>query len=818
MFLRTRLIRDLTVVALIDSGCTHTCIRSDLWDVLQKRGAYLRPVTAEAIVANGQTAEIVGVTTLVIAILTPEGSKTWKGDCLLVKFLPHDAIIGCNTMRELECVLDFRSETLTLQPGGKPFRTEPEPDCVLDTVSGRYRDESAGLQFSSPEEIKIEQQKFFPLQIEHRLKLQGVVDTGSTATLIHNKFSFKLREMGKEINKYEGTLTQADGSMLQVLGRVRGTLSLKLLNEVIHWEGEFLLVDSLQHQAILGMDAIRGFGLEGFFNPDQEGMMFRVAGHTPDRPSFKRPWNKLGQERFSSVTGTSMGSSSVSEDTVASPTQEEQPLKLIKTTRGEENKMRIQNIETPSTEQEACNTKTGTRNKNVVNLRRLDLPMDPMGMVEDPEGHLSRLEIKALAVKIDPPREWDFDQITDPWYIKTRTEVGQCPEKSSTYSVEDNVLYRTIKTRRLGNPYVRRIVVPEEYRAQVLKENHEDPTSGHPGFHRTLKRLTLKYYWPRMTHSVGLHVKKCESCQKGKATNKRPAGLMHIPPTQPLPGQFWSADIAGPLPKSVGGYQYIVIFIDLCSRWPIAVPLRTVTAKTVTAAFTDHVVQQYGCPRLLLVDNGPQFCSRLLQNYCEERKIPIRYIPRYYARANPTERSIRNIKTMLAIYAKEENRLWSVYLPYVIFGLRTTINDATGFTPSRLFLGRELRSYYELSALDPPSDLEKFDPFQFEGKMSAEMEEILKKVQSCHEKAKRAQKKQYDLRRREVSYNEGEVVLRKNHQKSDGAAGVSAKLLEKWVGPFVIKKKVGVNQYVLENLDGKEAGRWHVSELKEFVT
>ncbi|KAI4472172.1 hypothetical protein MML48_1g05652 [Holotrichia oblita] len=82
------------------------------------------------------------------------------------------------------------------------------------------------------------------------------------------------------------------------------------------------------------------------------------------------------------------------------------------------------------------------------------------------------------------------------------------------------------------------------------------------------------------------------------------------------------------------------------------------------------------------------------------------------------------------------------------------------------------------------------------------------------EKAAEKNRKYYDLRRRNVTYEIGDQVYRKNYVHSDAANFYSAKLAPKYIGPIVISRKVSPWMYVLENLDGKTLGTWHVKDLK----
>ena len=81
------------------------------------------------------------------------------------------------------------------------------------------------------------------------------------------------------------------------------------------------------------------------------------------------------------------------------------------------------------------------------------------------------------------------------------------------------------------------------------------------------------------------------------------------------PGVDVSVDYFGPLPVTLRGNTYILLFTDRFSRRADIFP---VTAAEFTAEGTANIlVNQYiplwGCPRTILSDNGLQFCSKLAQ-------------------------------------------------------------------------------------------------------------------------------------------------------------------------------------------------------------
>ncbi|KAJ8967981.1 hypothetical protein NQ314_002547 [Rhamnusium bicolor] len=75
----------------------------------------------------------------------------------------------------------------------------------------------------------------------------------------------------------------------------------------------------------------------------------------------------------------------------------------------------------------------------------------------------------------------------------------------------------------------------------------------------------------------------------------------------------------------------------------------------------------------------------------------------------------------------------------------------------------------------------------------------------------------YNLRRRPVTFNVGDIVMKKNHVLSDAANYFSAKLAPKFV-KCKVRSKMSTNVYRLETLDGKKViGDYHVCDLKPYV-
>ena len=57
------------------------------------------------------------------------------------------------------------------------------------------------------------------------------------------------------------------------------------------------------------------------------------------------------------------------------------------------------------------------------------------------------------------------------------------------------------------------IVLPKQYRNQVLKLAHSLPIAGHLGQEKTIKHLLIRFYWPTLFRDTKEYCRRCPECQ-----------------------------------------------------------------------------------------------------------------------------------------------------------------------------------------------------------------------------------------------------------------------------------------------------------------
>lgn len=409
---------------------------------------------------------------------------------------------------------------------------------------------------------------------------------------------------------------------------------------------------------------------------------------------------------------------------------------------------------------------------------------------------------------------------TDRWHQEMFKRIQNKPFDYGDWKAIDGKLYKKSKPKypELTDYERQWKEVPQKfYRKKILMENHDNPTSGHLGILKTFERIAERFYWPKMRHDIVTHVNKCPVCLAHKPEQKRPAGLMSRHPEVTQPWQMISVDIVGPLPRSSKGYTYILSVADYFTKFSMFFPMRTATASQVIQKLEENVILLFGAPQYLLTDNGVQFRSNGFKNLAEAYKIKIIYNAYYHAQANPVERVNRVLKTMLASYVKNNHKTWDLYLPKVACAVRTAVHEVIGMTPYFANFGHEIT--LEGDRYSNTINAENLENLTFSSReklvsrvpgFSNVYRDIVERLKMAYDKAK----SQYDLRRRPSTFEVGDTVYRRNYVLSDAVKQFNAKLAPKFLGPFIIHRKVSYSTYELADSSGVKKGVWHAKDLK----
>uniref|UniRef100_A0ABD2WPB5 RNA-directed DNA polymerase n=1 Tax=Trichogramma kaykai TaxID=54128 RepID=A0ABD2WPB5_9HYME len=409
----------------------------------------------------------------------------------------------------------------------------------------------------------------------------------------------------------------------------------------------------------------------------------------------------------------------------------------------------------------------------------------------------------------------------DKWYNKMYEAVEKEPESYPNWKIVGRKLYKYNADKAL-EPLIDeeetwKLVLPREKRAEALFEAHEELTAGHLGRRKTYLRVAALYYWPSMQKDVENYVKECFICQQCKVEQLVPGGLMGQRRIT-RPWEMVAADITGPFPRSRKGNKYLLIFMDMFTRYIECIAIKKANGPTITQKLYGRIFMRFGAPEILLTDNGTEFKNEVMTQFLEKNGVKQLFVPAYHPQSNSVERVNRTVKTMIVSYLEDKHSNWDENVAEITFAYNTAVQDSTGASPAFLNFGRQPRIANSLRFREEQEGAENIDE-EAQAKWKDHLAKVHEFYNTINERIKRAQEKQakyYNKKHREVDLQVGELVLRRNRILSSAANQIAAKLAPKFYGPLIITAKVGTNIYELADRQGVPVGPTHVKDLKRF--
>ena len=168
----------------------------------------------------------------------------------------------------------------------------------------------------------------------------------------------------------------------------------------------------------------------------------------------------------------------------------------------------------------------------------------------------------------------------------------------------------------------------------VIKEIHEGACGSHIGGRSLFgKILRAGYYWPHMLRDCVEFVSKCEKCQVFAPVMHQPAESLHLL-SSPWPFYQWGADILGPFPVGTGQLKFLIVAVDYFTKWVEAEAVARISAEKVRRFYWKNIICRFGLPGVIVSDNGTQFASASVVNFCRDYGIQNRFTSVEHPQAN----------------------------------------------------------------------------------------------------------------------------------------------------------------------------------------
>ena len=419
--------------------------------------------------------------------------------------------------------------------------------------------------------------------------------------------------------------------------------------------------------------------------------------------------------------------------------------------------------------------------------------------IKNPSGRLFRWSLRLSMYEFDvvyQKGEQNFEadnlsrdafiNLIDVQKLKDAQELCEVP-RGSQFVKFNGIISR--KRRGLFKAYV-----PENLRLDLLHRAHKE--FGHVGINKTLRLITMQYYWPSVTKDVTEYIKHCDTCQRCKKSRKKKFGHLESLPPSNEPFDLLAMDTIGGLAGYGSTKNYIHLTIDHATRYIWAFPHKSQTSDAYITCLKS--VFQTGTPRKFLSDRGSGFLGSKFRRFLKNHNVHQLFTSSQHPQCNGmNERTNQTIVNRLRCKISERPTVpWPKLLNEVVQEYNNTPHEVTGYAPVYLLFGTP-----------PYTELFKSHESLIESRKKAVQNSLC-----YHEKNKII----YDQRFLPMEFKPGDLVMMERiWQPNQG------KLVPAMEGPFKILKKISSVNYEIDKPNQPQKRNTdivHISKLRRYFS
>jgi len=305
--------------------------------------------------------------------------------------------------------------------------------------------------------------------------------------------------------------------------------------------------------------------------------------------------------------------------------------------------------------------------------------------------------------------------------------------------------------------------------------------------------LAEGFRWPGMEEDCAKAAREYVDCQRYTVQKYGFHPLRTI--SASLPMDHLAIDLAS-LPTSSSGMNYILLAIDICTRFAWLYPLESKRGTDVARAL-HHLFTSFGRPLIIQSDNGTEFANLDFDELMSLAGVEKRRVSPYHPQGNgAAERLVRTIKESIFALIRGDTSSWDKRLPEVQYTYNTTAHSRHGSTPYSLLFARSHNPWHAKGPSVPPEPAS-------ESTLQQRMEWMTNFIfPAMAEKTDSYAKRMYDdfARRHKIvreDYPAGALVMRQVVPRGSKASPA-------WEGPYLVQRRNRGGAYFLRDATSAE--------------
>jgi len=371
-------------------------------------------------------------------------------------------------------------------------------------------------------------------------------------------------------------------------------------------------------------------------------------------------------------------------------------------------------------------------------------------------------------------------QNTDDDIIKIRDEL--LTKDSKLFELRNGLVYRK------ENKNVK-FYVPKSMESNVIRTCHDD--RAHVGLLKVVENISRVYWFPDMKTKARNYINNCLKCIEFTVPSGKKEGFLNNIPKGDKPFLTIHVDHLGPLEKTGNRNKFIFVVIDAFTKFVKLYPCRSTKTEEVIKHLRNYF-QTYSKPRKIISDRGTSFTSAAFKQFLEDESVSSVLVAAGTPRANDQVEIVNKSVTPMLAKLSESTNKWDRVLNVIEFAINNTIHRSTGQSPSVLLFG--------VNQVGIVNDEIRLILDNEINTSSVDLNEVRTIAAECIEKAQEGNTAQYNSKRKTPTvYRENDYVMITN---VDVTIGHNKKLIPKFRGPYVVRKVLNHDRYVVGDIDG----------------
>ena len=364
-------------------------------------------------------------------------------------------------------------------------------------------------------------------------------------------------------------------------------------------------------------------------------------------------------------------------------------------------------------------------------------------------------------------------------------------QNARNYLILDGLLFKMLDEEEGNLDTV--LCIPTSKVYILLNAYHSSILGGHTGITKCYHTISQRFYCPNLAENLRAYITGCHVCQlfkKGKDFKRlyQKRINLNVPAMTKI-----SMDIKQmPVNK---GYSHILVLLCEVTNYMVALPLMSTRTPHILDAFQKGSLAYFGPPTHIICDQDPAFTSSLMEAFVTQLNIKIVLVSPTNHQSLQAEHGIKSLSGLLV---KHLSTVWSWHsvLPYSMLCYNGYSSpNLNGYSPYELVFGHKMTLSHELEI--------KVDTV-VSGTFKDYYGKLKKNPQYMGERLQKFRSQRLDLLNKDREYQAfevGQIVYMFQARGSVVETG-SRKIRCNYIGPVVIFKAVGPNQFLLMSLDG----------------